>query len=379
MNDVQRQVQDAVDQLVESGAERGLQVAVYRHGDLVADAVAGVADAETGRPVTAGTPFHVTSTGKGVTSAVVHVLVKQGVLGYDTRIADLWPEFAAHGKERATVRDALTHAVGVPGLPVETTPEDLTDWDGMCAVIADAAPWWEPGTRTGYHPQSYGFIVGEIVRRATGRPISRVLREEVAGPLGVADEMFFGVPESELGRVARMEEPEGGMEFTPEMMAAMAEQVPFFRVVNGWTAAPPAAMPTAAYCNRRDVLTADIPAGGVMSARALARMYAALMGETGGVRLISPERLREVTAPAISGVDEITGAPVTRGLGYDIGFPGPLDGPALFGMAGSGGTAAYADHASGIAIAVAKNRVTAGDYTTFQHIASIVAKTLPAS
>ncbi|MGI5154052.1 serine hydrolase domain-containing protein [Microbispora sp. CA-102843] len=376
MKDVQRQVRDVVDQLVESGAERGLQVAVYRHGDLVVDAVAGVADATTGRPVTADTPFHVTSTGKGVASTVVHVLVEKGVLGYDTPIVDLWPEFGVHGKERATVRHALTHSTGVPGLPQATTPEDLTDWDAMCATIAGAAPWWEPGTRTGYHPQSYGYVIGEIVRRATGRPISRVLADEVAGPLGVSAEMFFGVPESELDRLARLEEPEGGMELTPEMMAAMAEQVPFFRVLDGWTAAPPAAMPSADYCNRRDVLTADIPAGAVVTARAVARMYAALMGEVDGVRLVSPERLSEVTAVAISGVDEITGFPANRGLGYDIGFPGPLDSPTLFGMAGSGGTAAYADTASGVAFAVAKNRVTAGDYSTFHHIGAIVAKTL---
>ncbi|MET9240782.1 serine hydrolase domain-containing protein [Nonomuraea sp. NPDC003709] len=376
MTDIQQQTQDTIDQLVGSGVERGLQVAVYHCGELVIDAVAGQADPVTGRPVTPDTPFHVTSTGKGVTSTVVHVLVEQGVVTYDTPIAELWPEFGAHGKERATVRHVLNHSAGVPGLPRDTTPEDLTDWDRMCAAIADATPWWEPGTRTGYHPQSFGYIAGEIVRRATGRPISQVLRDEVAGPLGVADELFFGVPASELGRQARLEETAGGMELTPDMIAAMAGQVPFFRVVNGWTAAPPAALPSAAFCNREDVLAADIPAGGVMTARAVARMYAALMDEVGGVRLISPERLREVTTVTISGVDEVTGAPAARGLGYDIGFPGPLDSPTLFGMAGSGGTAAYADTATGMVIAVAKNRVSAGDYSTFHHIGALVAKAL---
>jgi CubicO group peptidase (beta-lactamase class C family) len=111
-----------------------------------------------------------------------------------------------------------------------------------------------------------------------------------------------------------------------------------------------------------------------MSARAVARMYAALMDDVDGVRLISPERLSQVTSVAIAGVDEITAYTTNRGLGYDIGFQGPADSPTLFGMAGSGGTAAYADTASGLVIAVAKNRVTAGDYSTFHHIGEIVAR-----
>jgi CubicO group peptidase (beta-lactamase class C family) len=375
MTDIQQQVQKAVDELVASGAERGLQVAVYRQGELVVDAVAGVADPTTGRAVASDTLFHVTSTGKGLTATVANVLVEHGVIDYDTRIAELWPEFAANGKQHATVGHALTHSVGVPAVPADITPEDLCDWQKMCAVIADATPWWEPGTRTGYHPQTFGYIVGEIIRRATGRPLSDIMREVVASPLDVADELYFGVPTSELPRVAHHEEAEGGMELTAEMMAAMAEQVPFFRVVDGWTAAPPAALPSADYCNRSDVLTADIPAGGVMTARAIARMYAALMADVDGVRLISSDRLARLTAVAIAGVDEITAYPTSRGMGYDIGFQAPLDSPTVFGMAGSGGTAAYADTATGVTIAVAKNRVSAGDYTSFLHISEIVTKT----
>jgi len=376
MSALQQQVQSVVDELVETGAERGLQVAVYHRGEPVVEAVAGVADAATGRPVTPGTPFHVTSTGKGVTATVIHVLVERGELGYDTRIAELWPEFGAHGKDRATIRHALTHTVGVPGVPVDTTPEDLCDWAGMCAAIAGATPWWEPGTKQGYHPQTFGYILGEVARRATGLSMSELLRRHVAGPLGLVGELYFGVPAAEQPWVARMEEADEAAQMTPEMFAAMAEQVPFFRIVDGWTAAPPHAMPTAAYCNRADVLAADIPAGGVMSARALARMYAALMDGVDGVRLVGADRLREVTAPAISGVDEVVGFPGTRSLGYSLGFPGPLDSPTLFGMAGSGGTAAYADTATGLAVAVCKNRVSAGDYSTFNRIAETVAKTV---
>src|SRR3712207_266681 len=112
MNDIQKQVQTAIDDLVESGAERGLQVAVYRHGEPVADAVAGVADPESEREVTSETPFYCYSVGKGATATVARILVERGYFGYDTRVVELWPEFGAHGKEAATVRHVLTHTVG---------------------------------------------------------------------------------------------------------------------------------------------------------------------------------------------------------------------------------------------------------------------------
>jgi CubicO group peptidase (beta-lactamase class C family) len=372
MPEIQQLVQQAVDDLIASGAERGLQIAAYQHGRPLVDVVGGLADVRTGRAVTPETLFHVTSTGKGLASSVVHVLVERDLFSYDTPLAELWPEFGAHGKEKITVRHVLTHTAGLPAVPADTTVEDLCDWDKMCAVLADATPWWEPGTKTGYHPQTFGYLVGELVRRATGRSISEVMRREVAEPLGLANALYFAVPASELPRVAHHEEPEGGIELTPEMLASLAEQFPFFKVVDGWTAAPPAAMPSAAYCNREDVLQSEIPAGAVMTARGCALLYSALLGEVDGVRLISAERLREATEVAVSGTDETTGFPTARGLGWDIGFQAPLDGPTVFGMAGSGGTAAYADIATGLSIALAKNTVTAGDYTTFLDLCRLI-------
>jgi CubicO group peptidase (beta-lactamase class C family) len=364
MDDIQQQVQQAIDGLVESGAERGLQVAVYRNGELVVDAVAGVADPATGRPVTTDTPFFSYSIGKGVASTVVHVLAERGVLDYDTRIVELWPEFGAHGKEMATVRHALSQSAGVPGLPPGLTVEDLCDWDKMCAIIADAEPWWEPGTRIGYHAVTFGFIIGEIVRRAAGKPISQVLREEVAAPLGVADELFFGVPESELDRLARLEEAEGNQ----EIFAAMPEDSPVFKL------GPPECT-TAAYGNRADVLAADIPAGGTVTARAVARMYAALLGEVDGVRLISPERLREVSAVAMTGVDQIFGFPTTWGLGYSIGqfLSNAHETQHVFGVGGVGGSHAYADTATGTTFALTKNRL-APSFDAAEQVAGIVTK-----
>src|SRR5919199_1107757 len=370
MNGVQQRVQEAIDRLVESGEERGLQVAVYRRGEPVVDAVAGVADPATGRPVESGTPIYCYSVGKAATSTVTHMLVERGLFGYDTPVVELWPEFGAHGKEAATMRHVLTHTVGVPGIPADTTPEDLCDWDRMCAIIADAEPWWEPGTKTAYHAYPFGYIIGEIVRRATGKPISQVLREEVARPLGVADELYFGVPESELGRLAVLEDAEG----SAEMLAAMPDDSPFFKL------GPRAVTPTAEFGNRQDILMADIPAGGKVSARAVARMYAALLDEVDGVMLISPERLREISAPAFSGVDQIMGFPSTWALGYSVGRLGadPQESQSVFGVGGVGGSFAFADTATRVAFALTKNRLTPG-FQAAQEVGEVVTKALTES
>ncbi|MGW3349884.1 serine hydrolase domain-containing protein [Nonomuraea rubra] len=363
MSDLQKQVQEAADRLVESGDERGLQVAVYQDGVQIVDVVAGVADPETGRPVTAGTPFYNFSIGKGATSAVAHVLAERGLFGYDTPVAELWPEFARHGKERVTVRHVLSHTAGVPGVPLDTTPEDACDWGKMVAALEDAELWWEPGTKMGYHAYTFGYLVGEIVRRVTGKPISQVLREDVAGPLGVADELYFGMPEQEHARLARLEDAPMDMSAWGEM----PEDLPMLK------AGPMTLMPNAALGNRPDYLSADIPAGGKTSARAIARMYAALLGEVDGVRLITPERLREVTAVAASGADEVFGMPSAWGLGFNIGRPGstPEQTPTVFGVGGAGGSTAWADTATGTTFALTKNRLT-NDFAAAELISGIV-------
>jgi CubicO group peptidase (beta-lactamase class C family) len=365
MADLQEQVQQTIDQLVGSGAERGVQVAVYRDGEQVVDAVAGVADPASGRPVDAGTVFYNYSIVKGAASTVAHVLAERGLFGYDTPVAELWPEFAAHGKQAVTVRQVLDHSAGVPAIPLTTTVEDLCDWDKMCAAIADAELWWEPGTKVGYHAITFGHIIGEVVRRATGKRISQVLREEVAGPLGVADELWFGMPASEHHRLAPLEDEPGAAEMAAQMMASMPPDLPMFR------SAPMELFPTASLGNRADTLAADIPAGGKTSARAIARMYAALLGEVDGVRLLPPERVAEATAVSTSGTDEVFGMPTTWGLGYAIGGPGG-DRPTTFGVGGAGGSFACGDTASGVAWAVTKNRFS-NDFTTATQLGQLVA------
>jgi CubicO group peptidase (beta-lactamase class C family) len=355
---VQTLIQDAIDEQVASGRETGVQVAVYEHGELVVDAVAGLADPATGRRVDSGTIFYTWSMGKAMTAAIVHRLVERGVFGYDTRIAGVWPAYGNRGKEKTTIRHALQHTAGVPGIGTETTVADICDWDRMCARIAAATPWWEPGTRTGYHAYTFGFILGELCRRATGTPIADLLRSEVGAPLGIGDELFFGIPCAGQPRLATMVDAAPSI---PEMPDS-----PLLRVSS------PELWPTAQLGNDPNVLAADIPAGGKMTARAIAKLYAALIGDVDGVRLVRPDTLDAILTDRFTGVDEVFGNEATWGLGFPLGRLGGKPGDGTFGYGGSGGTYAYADTRAGLAVAYVKNRQTP-DFTAAEEIVNLVA------
>jgi CubicO group peptidase (beta-lactamase class C family) len=338
---LQRKIQTVLDELVDTGAETGLQVAVYHHGVLVADAVAGAADTRTGREATPQTPFFSFSSGKVMTSLIAHLLVKTGAVGYDTQLADLWPEFAAHGKEATTLRHVLTHSAGVPAMPRAIGPGDLTDWSRVCTAIAGAEPRWRPGTETGYHSFTFGFLVGEVARRATGRPMRRLLHEWVTEPLGLDGDLYFGVPRADLPRLARLEDA------APRPAAPPGD---------GAVLAPWEMRPTAAMGNSREILRADVPSVGTFTARGVAAMNAAVLDG----RLIGSGRLGELTAVAFEGTDQVFGNPARLALGYPLGRIGtsPEETPTTFGWVGGGGSCVWADPASGISFALTKTRLT---------------------
>lgn len=368
MNDerVQVEIQAAMDQLVTSGAEVGLQVVVIKNGHVVVDAVGGVADPRTGVAVSGDTLFYAASTAKGVATSVAHVLVERGKLDYDMRAVDVWPQFGSHGKEKVTLRHVLLHTAGVPGLPSDTTVDDLCDWDHMCAILADEKPWWEPGTRFGYHAQTFGFLLGEILRRATGRTISTLLRDVITGPLGVEDEVHFGVPPPLLALVARQVASDGPAPHPPEPGSPLDR------------AMPRGILHDADYANRSDVLTSDIPSGGTMTARGVARMYSALLGHVDGVALVSSQRLASMAAVAFTGMDQVMGFPSAWAFGYSPDRPSgvPSRRGSTFGMVGMNGSAAYADIDSGVAVAVMRNRFAVGDLTAVARIDHIIAEML---
>jgi CubicO group peptidase (beta-lactamase class C family) len=256
----------------------------------------------------------------------------------------------------------LSQSAGVPGLPLGLTVDDLCDWEKMSAIIADSELWWEPGTKIGYHAITWGYIVGEIIRRASGKPIPQALREEVAEPLGVANELFFAVPAAEQSRLAKLEDAPGG----EEMFGELPEDSPILKLGPNLSAED---------ANSAEVLGANILAGGTVTARAVARMYAALLGEVDGVRLISPERLREVSAVAMSGPDQIFGFPTSWGLGYSIGqfMSNLLETQHVFGVGGIGGSHAYADTRTGTTFALTKNWLTPS-FESAEQVAGIVTK-----
>ncbi|MGV9316841.1 serine hydrolase domain-containing protein [Streptomyces sp. NPDC003691] len=366
MSDIQQQVQRTADRLVESGAERGLQVTVFHRGVRVVDVAAGTADPATGRAVGPGTVFYNYSIGKAAMATLVHVLAERDLFGYDTPVAELWPAFAAHGKEKVTVRQVLNHTAGVPGLPLDTTVEDICDWERITARVAGERLWWQPGEAMGYHAYTFGYILGEVVRRATGKPVSRLLAEEITEPLGIAGELYFGMPPADHGRLAVLEDRPGAA----EMLAGLPGDLPMFK------AGPVSLMPTAALGNRPDVLAADIPAGAKTSARAVATMYAALLGTLPGRTLVSPERLHEATSLSSGGPDRVFGAESSWGLGYALGLPG-RDGTtgSVFGMAGAGGSYAFGDREHGIAFALTKNRLDL-DFATLELLVPLVYRAL---
>lgn len=353
MRSLQQSVQDVLDERVDTGAETGLQVAVYHRGALVADAVAGVADRRTGRAVTPQTPFFSFSAAKVMSSLIAHLLVRTGALGYDTPVADLWPEFGAHGKETATLRHVLTHTAGVPAMPRAIGPADLPDWGRVCAALADAAPRWRPGTETGYHAFTFGFLVGEVARRATGKPMRQLLHEWVAAPLGLDGRLYFGVPRPDLARLARLEDG------APPPVAPPGDDA----VLAPWERGP-----TAALGNSHAILQADIPSVGTFTARAIAAMNAAVLDG----RLIAPPQLAELTAPAFEGTDQVFGNHARLALGYPLGRIGAGPGEALttFGWVGGGGSYVYADPTTGTSFALTKTLLTP-DFATAQRLADL--------
>jgi CubicO group peptidase (beta-lactamase class C family) len=253
---------------------------------------------------------------------------------------------------------------GVPGLPPDTTPRDLCDWDLMCAQLAEQEPWWEPGTGFGYHVWTFGFLVGETIRRATAQTVSAALRGVITGPLGIEDEVHFGIPRRCLNRVAWQVAPAGSPAATPAEPGSPRDR-----------AEPRGVLPDVGYVNQPAFLTADIPSCGTMTARGVARMYAALLGQVDGVRLVSAARLSEMATVAFAGMDEVMGFPTAWAFGYCPDRPGigAARRGSTIGMIGGNGSAAYADLDAGISAAVMRNRFAVGDFTAAARIDQILA------
>ena len=345
----QRAMQALLDELVRDGSELGVQLTAYLRGARVVDAWAGTADPATGRAVDGQTLFPVFSVTKGMTATVIHRLAERGRLRYDMPVAEVWPEFAKHGKGAITVRQVLSHTAGVHLLPAGLTEAQLFDWAGMVKVVADLVPAYPPGERTVYHAMSWGWIVGEVARRVDGRPIGQLIREEVCIPLGIEHDLFVGLPDAEAGRAAMLE----------EIFAPGAE--PAARDDGQPREVPSALLPMHARMNKPQWRRVCLPgSSGIMTARAIAHHYAALLsGGVDGVELLRVNSVREATRrhnpPNDPGASPETRS---RGLGYALGGGASEMGtrPSAFGHIGYGGSIGYADPDHGLAVGLTKNR-----------------------
>jgi CubicO group peptidase (beta-lactamase class C family) len=355
---IQAQVERAMDEAIERG-EIALQAAAYLNGELVADCARGVADWETGRTVEQDTLFTVFSATKGVAATALHIAAERGLLDYDHPVAEYWPEFGAHEKPAATVRHVLTHAVGIPAMPPGCTPELMCDWERMCRLLAAMQPIWEPGTKHGYHAYTFGWLVGELVRRTDPdkRPFGQWIQDEICRPLEI-DSLWMGIPDSAEPRIARLR----NIELPPDAPTPPPDSLIL-------QAVPPSLGVTQEVFGRSDIRRSCNPgAGGIMNARALARHYALLAGrgEVDGVRLLSAERVDEMRSLQSDAVDKVLGQAYRRGLGYWLGGE-PLNAntaaygsnPGAFGHWGAGGSTAWADPEAGLAVAILKNRMLA--------------------
>ncbi len=337
-------VKSILDDFVARGIERGVQAAAYVNGELVVDCWAGEADPASGQAVDGETLFTMWSASKGVGATAVHVLAERGALRYDARVAALWPEFGVNGKQDITVAQVLAHTAGIPQIPEGVTPEDILDWERICRRVAELTPLWAPGTATGYHAMNYGWLVGEIVRRVSGRSFGEFVRAEVFAPLGIRD-LYFGVTPEAEARVATLEEGPP---------AAVIEPAPMIAVPV--VATPPWRVPPSPWANQPQVRRACVPSSGMIgNARSLAAHYAGLLSG----RLLPESRVRAATALQIAAIDVTGGTLAHRALGYELGGPLSAQGESLraFGHGGLGGTAGFADPELGLAFALTKNRL----------------------
>lgn len=340
-NELQDKIKSLLNTMVAEEKERGAQVTIYQDGKLIVDAWAGVADVRTGKAVHGDSLFPVFSTTKGIAATLIHVLVERGQLDYDTPIAHYWPEFATNGKEAITLRHALAHTSGIPYMPEGVTREQVSDWEYMCQQMEQMKPAFPAGEKQVYHAVTYGWILGELAKRVDGRDFGPLMEAEICRPLGITA-MYCGIPDEVEPEVAFLEitwqekVPPPPNDIAPSM-------IPLHEWMN-WSGA------------RR---TCQPGSSGIMSARAIARHYAALLpGGVDGVELLPPSRVLLATEEQVPSKGYDPASPARKALGYQIGndiIEFKYD-PTAFGHFGYGGSMGFAIPKHRLAVAVTHNR-----------------------
>ena len=339
-------------------ARSGASLAVYHRGEPVLDIWGGTRG--DGHPWREDTMAMAFSTTKGIAATSLHILADRGLIGYDDLVSTHWPEFASHGKDGLTVRHLLSHDAGLHALRPELEhAAEMLDWDHMVEVMEGMTPRWAPRHATGYHGITFGWLIGELVRRVSGMPLKHFVDKEIAAPLKL-DGLFIGAPASEMDRVARLKMGAlklGDVDSTASRIKALSrslrlkldltQTIDTF-LIRGFDE----------LLASEDVYQAEIPAmTGIFTARSVARLYATLAGggQLGGVRLLSAETVRAASVQQNNRIDRVVGYPMRFRLGYHGAFTTsgiPSRGIAHYGYGGSGG---FADPHTDLAVGYVVN------------------------
>lgn len=357
--------------------EVGAACAVYVGGCKVVDLWGGVADVGTGKPYTEDTLQLVYSTTKGLTALCANLLIQRGQLDLDAPVARYWPEFAQAGKGGVTFRSLLCHKAGLPYIEADLTLGDALAWDPAVDALAAQAPLWAPGTAHGYHHVTYGWLVGEVIRRVTGRSVGEFFADEVAGPLGL--DLWIGLPAEEHARVAPLtirghldgptqpSEPDGDEDeddtslYVEKVEKLLGPSSLLIRALGGVSGS----FLGYSVFNQPAVLAAELPAlNAVGDARSIARMYAAAIGPVDGAAtgpLLTRDQVAAAATCQTAGEDKVLTFPSTFGLGFMAASRfARFGGAQAFGHFGGGGSVAFADPQAGIGFAYVMNRMLAG-------------------
>ena len=336
-------VREQLEKNLSVGDDLGASVAVVERGELVVDIWGGYRDAEKTTPWTQDTLVNVWSTTKTMTFLVALMLADRGELDFHERVATYWPEFAANGKESIEVRHVMGHTAGLSGFGEPMRTEDLADWERCVGILAAQAPWWPPGTASGYHAITQGYLIGEIVRRITGTTIGQFFKHEVANVLGA--DFFIGLPASEEDRVSIVVPP-------PPLDAT---GIPRDSITYRTFTSPPldATMPQHRWWRGAGITAAN----GHGNARSVALIQQIItnQGEAMGHRFYSEKTGESIFETQANGVDLALGTETHFGMGYGLSSPSVPIGPRACYWAGYGGSVIVMDQSSGLTVAYAMN------------------------
>jgi CubicO group peptidase (beta-lactamase class C family) len=341
-------VAEAFAQNLDSGADIGASVAVVHEGQFVVDIWGGDADPEQGAAWEEDTIVNVWSSTKTMAALCALILADRGELDLDAPVSTYWPEFSQAGKEAVEVRHLLSHTAGLAGWQERLDPRDLADWERCTGMLAAQAPWWEPGTASGYHALTQGYLIGEVVRRITGVSLGRFFAETVAEPLGA--DFHIGLAADDDQRVSPLHAPEPG-----NLREAGIPELGIRTFSNPVVGAPTAMQE---WWRR-----AEIPAAnGHGNARSVAAIQSVVSngGEARGIRLLSEATVSRIFEEQSNGPDLVLGVPLRFGMGYGLASETMPMGPHSFSWGGYGGSLVFNDLDARITVTYVMNRMEPG-------------------